>query len=116
MDLFVPTLSLTALAGVISWFPSGLFDDGENAWTVSPSATLPIFAQGARSNVANGPGIRFAHEERKSRLASVKVRRSPGQAFQDLPYPAVLCGKSDRDTAPVNERGICFADGDAPVA
>ena len=47
-----PTLSLTALAGVISPSLSDLFSNGQDTWSVSPSATLPIFAPGARSNVA----------------------------------------------------------------
>jgi len=41
-----PRISLTASAGVVSDSLSGLFDDGRNAWSFSPSVTLPIFDAG----------------------------------------------------------------------
>jgi multidrug efflux system outer membrane protein len=47
-----PAISLTALAGVISPSLSDLFSDGQETWSASPSATVPIFAPGTRSNVA----------------------------------------------------------------
>lgn len=55
-----PTISLTALAGVVSPSLSDLFDDGQDTWTVSPSVTAPIFAPGARSNVAYSQAQRDA--------------------------------------------------------
>jgi outer membrane protein TolC len=41
-----PRISLTASAGVVSDSLSGLFSDGRNAWSLSPSVTLPIFDAG----------------------------------------------------------------------
>jgi multidrug efflux system outer membrane protein len=41
-----PRISLTASAGVVSDSLSGLFDDGRNAWSFSPSISLPIFDAG----------------------------------------------------------------------
>ncbi len=41
-----PRISLTASAGVVSDSLSGLFSDGRNAWSFSPSVTLPIFDAG----------------------------------------------------------------------
>lgn len=55
-----PTISLTALAGVISPSLAGLFDDGEDTWTVSPSVTAPIFSPTARANVAYSEAQRDA--------------------------------------------------------
>ncbi|MFN7110949.1 MAG: efflux transporter outer membrane subunit [Brevundimonas sp.] len=47
-----PSLSLTALAGVISPSLSDLFSDGQDTWSVSPSLSAPIFTPGAGANVA----------------------------------------------------------------
>lgn len=41
-----PRISLTASAGVVSDSLSGLFDDGRNAWSFSPSISVPIFDAG----------------------------------------------------------------------
>lgn len=41
-----PRISLTGSAGVVSDSLSGLFNDGRNAWTFSPSVTVPIFDAG----------------------------------------------------------------------
>lgn len=44
-----PRISLTASAGVVSDSLSGLFNDGRNAWSFSPSVSLPIFDAGRTS-------------------------------------------------------------------
>lgn len=41
-----PTISITGFLGLVSPQLSGLFDDGRDAWTVSPAVTLPIFTAG----------------------------------------------------------------------
>lgn len=46
-----PSISLTAAIGLISPSLGSLFSDGEETWSVSPSATAPIFAPGGRANV-----------------------------------------------------------------
>ncbi|UAK24026.1 efflux transporter outer membrane subunit [Sphingomonas nostoxanthinifaciens] len=43
---FFPTISLTASIGTIAPQLSSLFDSGTKAWTVAPSAVLPIFDYG----------------------------------------------------------------------
>jgi multidrug efflux system outer membrane protein len=41
-----PTISITGFLGLVSPQLSGLFDDGRDAWSVSPAVTLPIFTAG----------------------------------------------------------------------
>lgn len=47
-----PSLSLTGAIGLISPSLEDLFSDGQETWSVSPSASVPIFTPGAGANVA----------------------------------------------------------------
>lgn len=46
---FFPSISLTGSIGTISSSLSGLFDSGTKAWSIGPSASLPIFDYGRNS-------------------------------------------------------------------
>lgn len=56
---FFPTIGLTAVAGLASTALSSLFSGGAFNWSVTPSATLPIFDGGAnRGNLAYAEATR----------------------------------------------------------
>jgi multidrug efflux system outer membrane protein len=62
---FFPKISLTASLGTISPALSGLFDSGTKAWTVAPSAVLPIFDFGR--NLGN---LRYAKASQQVAVAT----------------------------------------------
>lgn len=62
---FFPKLSLTAAFGTLSLGLSNLFGSGSQAWSVQPSATLPIFDAGR-----NQGNLRYAKATRDAILAT----------------------------------------------
>lgn len=86
-----PTLSLTAFAGVISPSLADLFSDGEESWTVSPSATAPIFAPAARSNVA------YAQAQRDAAVAGYQF--AVQTAFREVADALARAGTIDAQRA-----------------
>lgn len=62
---FFPKVSLTAAFGTLSLGLSNLFGSGSQAWSVQPSATLPIFDAGR--NLGN---LRYARATRDAMLAT----------------------------------------------
>jgi outer membrane protein, multidrug efflux system len=62
---FFPNVSLTAAFGTLSLGLSNLFGSGSQAWSVQPSATIPIFDAGR--NLGN---LRYAQATRDAMLAS----------------------------------------------
>lgn len=74
---FFPTISLTTALGTISGGLSNLFSSGTQAWSVAPSATLPIFDFGR--NQAN---LRLAKAERDAALATYE--KTVQTAFREV--------------------------------
>lgn len=74
---FFPSISLTSSIGTVSGSLSGLFDSGTKAWSVAPSATLPIFDFGA--NEAN-LGVAKANRD----IAVAQYRQTVRTAFQEV--------------------------------
>ena len=74
---FLPRITLTASAGMASNSLSGLFQDGNWAWTLSPQALLPIFDAGRnRANLAvteAGRDIAIAQYEKAIQTAFREV-------------------------------------------
>jgi multidrug efflux system outer membrane protein len=70
-----PTISLTATLGTLSTALSGLFGAGSDVWTVSPSATLPLFDAGRRrGNVEASEAQRLAAVATYERTLQVAFR------------------------------------------
>jgi multidrug efflux system outer membrane protein len=74
---FFPRISLTATLGTISTALSGLFESGTKAWTVAPSATLPIFDYGRNLN-----NLRYAKASRDVAIATYE--RTLQTAFREV--------------------------------
>lgn len=74
---FFPTISLTALAGFASTALSSLFTSGAFAWSVAPSATLPLFDGGA-----NAGNLSFARAQRD--LAVAQYQKAIQTAFSEV--------------------------------
>ncbi|MQP67474.1 efflux transporter outer membrane subunit [Niveispirillum sp. SYP-B3756] len=74
---FFPSISLTSSIGTVSGSLSNLFDSGTKAWSVAPSATLPIFDFGA--NEAN-LGVAKANRD----IAVAQYRQTVRTAFQEV--------------------------------
>ncbi|KRB82748.1 transporter [Sphingomonas sp. Root710] len=74
---FFPRIGLTALAGFASTALSSLFDGDAFTWSVSPSATLPIFDGGA--NIGN---LRYSKAQRDLALAT--YQKAIQSAFRDV--------------------------------
>ena len=74
---FFPRISLTAAAGTASNQLANLFKDGQEAWSFSPSLTLPIFDYGR-----NSANLDLA-EVRKD-LAVADYERTVQQAFREV--------------------------------
>jgi len=70
---FFPRIALTAFAGTASAELNGLFSSGSQAWTFSPSITLPIFDSGRREAVNEVARLRreqaIAHYEQTVQAA-----------------------------------------------
>ncbi len=62
---FFPNISLTAAAGTLSLGLSNLFGNGSSYWSVSPSATFPIFDFGR-----NKGNLRYAEATRDAMVAT----------------------------------------------
>ncbi len=74
---FFPRIALTASAGTASRELDGLFKDGSEAWSFSPSITLPIFDYGRRS--AN-----LDLAEVRKNIAVAEYERTVQQAFREV--------------------------------
>ncbi len=74
---FFPRIALTASAGTASRELDGLFKDGSEAWSFSPSITLPIFDYGRRS--AN-----LDLAEVRKNIAVTEYERTVQQAFREV--------------------------------
>ncbi|QJU60349.1 efflux transporter outer membrane subunit [Sphingomonas sp. AP4-R1] len=74
---FFPKLSLTASLGTIAPALSNLFDSGTKAWTVAPSAVLPIFDFGR--NAAN---LRYAKASQQ--MAVSTYEKTLQTAFREV--------------------------------
>ncbi|AYJ85623.1 efflux transporter outer membrane subunit [Sphingomonas paeninsulae] len=88
---FFPTISLTALAGFASTALSSLFTGNAFAWSVAPSASLPLFDGGAnRGNLA------FANAQRDLTVAQYK--QTVQTAFREVADALARRGTIDRQT------------------
>jgi multidrug efflux system outer membrane protein len=74
---FFPTVSLTGAAGVISPVLHDLFQSGNRAWSVSPSASVPLFNGGL--NFAN---LDYAKAQRD--IAVANYEKSIQTAFREV--------------------------------
>lgn len=70
-----PTLSLTAGIGLVSPALADLFDSGSETWSVTPSATAPIFTPGAGAN------IDYARAQQEAAVAAYQL--AVQTAFQE---------------------------------
>lgn len=74
---FFPRIALTGAAGTASRDLSGLFKDGQEAWSFTPSISLPIFDYGR-----NSAGLDLA-QVRKD-IAVADYERTVQQAFREV--------------------------------
>lgn len=74
---FLPRIALTAVAGLASSGLSSLFSGGAFAWTVTPSATMPIFDWGA-----NAGNLAYARAQHEAYLAA--YRKAIQTAFREV--------------------------------
>ena len=88
---FFPRIGLTALAGFASSALSGLFKDDAFTWSVSPSATTPIFDARA------GGGLRYSKAQRE--LAMASYQRAIQSAFRDIADALARRATIDRQLA-----------------
>jgi multidrug efflux system outer membrane protein len=86
---FFPTISLTALAGFASTALSSLFTGGAFAWSVAPSATLPVFDAGA-----NASNLAYAKAQRD--LAVAQYQKTIQTAFREVADALARRGTIDR--------------------
>jgi len=86
---FFPTISLTALAGFASTALSSLFTGGAFAWSVAPSATLPLFDGGA-----NAGNLSYAKAQRD--LAVAQYQKAIQTAFSEVADALARRGTIDR--------------------
>jgi multidrug efflux system outer membrane protein len=86
---FFPTISLTALAGFASTALSSLFTSGAFAWSVAPSATLPLFDGGA-----NAGNLSYAKAQRD--LAVAQYKKAIQTAFSEVADALARRGTIDR--------------------
>jgi multidrug efflux system outer membrane protein len=87
---FFPTISLTAVAGLASTALSSLFTGGAFAWSVAPTATLPLFDGGA--NVGN---LSYARAQRD--LAVAQYQKAIQTAFSEVANALARRGTIDRE-------------------
>lgn len=88
---FFPRISLTAVAGLASTALSSLFTGGAFAWTVAPSATLPIFDGGA-----NAGNLAYARAQKDAYLAA--YQRAIQTAFREVSDALARRGTIDAET------------------
>ncbi|MFN4360928.1 MAG: efflux transporter outer membrane subunit [Hylemonella sp.] len=74
---FFPRIALTASAGTASRELDGLFKDGSEAWSFTPSITLPIFDYGRRSANLDLATVR-------KDIAVAEYERTVQQAFREV--------------------------------
>lgn len=74
---FFPRIALTASAGTASRELDGLFKDGSEAWSFTPSITLPIFDYGRRSANLDLATVR-------KDIAVADYERTVQQAFREV--------------------------------
>lgn len=74
---FFPNISLTAAAGTMSLGLSNLFGNGSGYWSVSPSATIPIFDFGR-----NKGNLRYAQATRDAMIATYE--KSVQTSFREV--------------------------------
>jgi len=74
---FFPRIALTASAGTTSRELDGLFKDGSEAWSFTPSITLPIFDYGRRSANLDLATVR-------KDIAVADYERTVQQAFREV--------------------------------
>ncbi len=89
---FFPRLALTAAAGFASSGLSSLFSGGAFAWSVQPSATLPIFDAGA--NIGN---LKYANAQRTAAIAV--YQKAIQTAFREVADALARQGTIDRQLA-----------------
>jgi multidrug efflux system outer membrane protein len=89
---FFPRIGLTALAGFASSALAHLFDHDAFTWSVSPSATLPIFDGGA--NLGN---LRYSKAQRE--LALANYQKAIQSAFRDVADALARRATIDRQLA-----------------
>ncbi len=89
---FFPTISLTAAAGFASRALSSLFTGGAFAWSVAPSATLPIFDAGT-----NAGNLAYAKAQRDLAVAQYKLAIQT--AFREVSDALARRGTIDRQFA-----------------
>jgi multidrug efflux system outer membrane protein len=88
---FFPKINLTALAGFASTALSSLFTGNAFAWSVAPSASLPLFDGGAnRGNLA------FANAQRD--LTVAQYQQTVQTAFREVADALARRGTIDRQT------------------
>jgi multidrug efflux system outer membrane protein len=88
---FFPRISLTAVAGLASTALSSLFTGGAFAWTVAPSATLPIFDGGA-----NAGNLAYAKAQKDAYLAA--YQKAIQTAFREVSDALARRGTIDAET------------------
>jgi multidrug efflux system outer membrane protein len=88
---FFPTISLTALAGFASTALSSLFTGGGFAWSVAPSASVPLFDGGA-----NKGNLAYANAQRDLTVAQYK--QTVQTAFREVSDALARRGTIDRQT------------------
>lgn len=74
---FFPRIALTGSAGTASRDLSGLFKDGQEAWSFTPSISLPIFDYGR-----NSAGLDLAQARKE--IAVADYERTVQQAFREV--------------------------------
>ena len=74
---FFPRITLTAAAGTASRDLTGLFKDGAEAWSFTPSLSLPIFDYGR-----NSAGLDLANVRKD--IAVAEYERTVQQAFREV--------------------------------
>lgn len=74
---FFPRITLTAAAGTASRELTGLFKEGAEAWSFTPSISLPIFAGGR-----NQAGLDLANVRKE--IAVAEYERAVQQAFREV--------------------------------
>jgi len=100
---FFPRISLTAVAGFASTALSALFKDDSFTWSVSPTATLPIFDGGANSG-----NLAYAKAQRE--LALAQYQQAIQTAFREVSDALARRGTIDRQFAAQSDLEASAAD------
>ena len=89
---FFPTISLTATAGLISSALGNLFSSGVETYTVSPSASLPLFDFGKRKS-----NLDYARASQQAAVAT--YQKTIQTAFREVSDALALRGTIDEQIA-----------------